>query len=672
MRGRAKGHGPARASVVCLLSFLLLASVSQGEESRSTAEELLDLSLEDLMQVEVTTVTRLTESRKDTPAAVTVLTQEDIRRSGATSIPEVLRQVPGVYVARLDGNKWSVTTRGFGGRFANKMLVLVDGVSIYSPIFSGTFWEVENVLLEDIERIEVVRGPGGASWGANAVNGVINIITFAAAKTPGGLLRVGGGSEERTRLGLRYTEKVSEDLSLRFSGQYMNRGNQRSLGGGEAFDWYWSGNTQLRLDWTPDGPDSITFVAKALYSELHEVYRLASPLPPYSSAYKDTSDVEHGNLMLRWKHKIEEDDEVQVQAYFDHWRNNSVVIGDERHVLDLETQRRQGFGDGHEVAYGIGVRHVWDEIESGYASFLPPTHNETTYSAFANVSLWAVPERLRFVIGARAEHNDYTGIEIEPTVRIAWTPAPKHTLWAAISRAVRVPARGETDIFLPSLAAPGLLASLNGNNDLDSESLVAYEIGYRYVPSTRLTLESTAFINDYTDLRTLEVQAPYLRLWQGWPVLNLPIEAMNNMEALSVGGSVALEYRPRDWWRLRASYAYLNVDLDLNARTIDFISDDAAGDAPRNIVSLWNSFEITKSVSLDLLTQFVDELPALRVKSYVNADFRLSWRPRDDLELALMGKNLWAPSRLEYRASLLDTLPSEIQRGVYAEVSWKF
>lgn len=658
------------------LSLVLISSLAawsaMAEETPKGAADLLEMSLEDLMQVEVTTVTRLTESRRATPAAVTVLTQEDIRRSGATSVPEVLRQVPGVYVSRLDGNKWSVTSRGFGGRFANKMLVLVDGVSIYSPLFSGTFWEVENVLLEDIERIEVVRGPGGAGWGANAVNGVINIITAAPSKTPGGLLRVGAGTEERARVGLRYTEEVSEDLRLRISGQYMNRDDQRSLGGGEAFDSYWSGNSQLRLDWTPEGQDSLTFIAKALHSEFNETYRLGSQLPPYMRDYPDNSYVDQGNLMLRWKRQLDEGEELQVQAYFDHWRNSSVVIMDERHVVDLEAQHRLPIGNGHELVYGAGVRHVWDEIGSRYATFSPEENSETTYSAFANLSLWAIPDRLRFVLGTRAEHNDYTGLELEPTLRLAWTPGEKHTLWAAVSRAIRAPARGETDIFLPALAGPGFLAALDGNPDLDSESLLACEVGYRYMPSTRFTVEATTFINQYDDLRTLEVQAPYLKLWDHWPVLVIPIETYNNMEATAVGGSVTIDYRPRPWWRLRASYAYLNIDLDLDAKTFDFISADAAGDAPRNLITLWNGFDITKNVSLDVLTQFVDELPALDVESHINASIRLAWRPREDLELALNGSNLFAPSKLEFRSSLLDTLPSEIQRGVYAELSWKF
>lgn len=665
-----------RSSAWMLLPLLAIASLvpvnAQTTTSPRPAAELLDLSIEDLMQVEVTTVTRLTESRKDTPAAVTVITQEDIRRSGATSIPEVLRQVPGLYVARLDGNKWSVTTRGFGGRFANKMLVLVDGVSVYSPLFSGTFWEVENVLLEDIERIEVVRGPGGAGWGANAVNGVINIITAPAGKTPGGLLRLGAGTEERTRAGVRYTEEISDALKLRVSGQYSNRGDQRALGGGDAYDSYWSANSQLRLDWEPEGPDSLTFVAKALRNEFHETYRLASQLPPYSIEYGDNSYVEHGNLMLRWKRQLDEADEIQLQAYLDHWRNSAVVLLDERHVADVEAQRRFSFGEGHELVYGAGVRYVWDEIKSRYATFDPGVNDETTFSAFGNLSLWAVPEKLRFVLGMRVEHNDYTGLEFEPTLRLSWLVNEKHTLWGAVSRAVRVPARGEIDIFLPAMAGPGFVAGLNGSPDLDSENLVAYEVGYRYVPSTRFTLEATAFANRYDDLRTLELRAPYLRVWDGWPVWAIPVQPFNNMEALAVGGSVAIDYQPRPWWSIRASYAYLNVDLDLNAKTIDFISSEFAGDSPRNQITLWNSFDIGKRVTLDVLTQYVDDLSTLDVESYVNANIRLGWRPREDLELAITASHLLDPSRLEYRASLLDTLPSEIQRGVYAEISWKF
>ena len=664
-----------RRTAVIFLSahFLLLGQFTQlvAQEQLAAAQELMDLSIEDLMKVEVTTATRMKERRSDSAAAVTVLTQEDIRRSGATSIPEVLRLAPGVQVARLDGNKWSVTARGFGGRFANKMLVLVDGVSIYSPLFSGTFWEVENVLLEDIERIEIVRGPGGSSWGANAVNGVINIITFPASKT-GNLMRVGAGTEDKVRVGARVSEQVSENLALRVSGNYMDRGTQRRTGGGEAFDDYDTMSTQFRLDWTPPGPDHLTLQAKAFHGTFHETYQLGVQYPPFSAEVPDESYVEQGNLMLQWTHAFDEDDKLQVRAYVDHWRNDSVIILDERQVADLEIQRQQVVGNGHDIVYGIGVRHVRDDIQAEYAYFDPRKSEETTYSAFMNAGLWAVPEKLRFVLGVRMEVNDYTGFEMEPTLRAVWTPNEKHTLWGAVSRAVRVPARGETDIFLPSFAGPGVLAALDGNPDMDSESMISYELGYRYFPRPTLALESTLFFSNYDKLRTLELSTPYLDLWNCLPTLVIPAMTRNNLDATTIGGSVSMDWRPKEWWRLRTSYSYIDLDLELKTRGIDLFTLEAEGDVPRHIVTVWNAFELSERVSLDAIVQYVDELPTLRVEDYFDATVRLSWRPNDAWELSLAGKNLLAPSKLQYRSSLLNTLPSEIQRAVYAEASWSF
>jgi iron complex outermembrane receptor protein len=660
------------ASVLILLGCAGLGGTPAFAQTgnAASAEDLLNLSMEDLMKVEVSTASRHSESRKQTPAAITVLTAEDIRRSGATSLPEVLRLVRGVYVARLDANKWSVSSRGFGGRFANKMLVLVDGVSIYSPLFSGTFWEAENVMIEDIERIEVIRGPGGATWGANAVNGTINIITKPASET-GNLLRAGTGTEDRARLGVRVSEQVSEDLALRVSGQYLHRGEMEFPQGGGSLDEYYGGDTQFRMDWNPNERDHLTLAAKYIHMKAHESYVLAQRFVPWSRTSHDISLLDQTNLSLQWNRQQDHGGEMTLRAYFDYWDNRSVVLDDRRYVVDVEHEWRRPVGDRVELVYGGGINHVWDDIGARYGAFFPEHTSDTTVDFFGSISYWAVPEKLRLVAGTRAEMNDYTGFEIEPTLRATWLAAENHTVWASISRAIRVPARGETDIFLPSLGFPGGYAALVGNDGMESESLIAYELGYRFTPRPTLALELELFFNHYHDLRTIELTRPYVA-WQPAPMLVVPFVSRNNMEAESAGGSIFIDWRPVERWRLRAHWTYFNLTLRPQFRTLDLLTEDATNDAPRHIFTIWNSFDITPKVTLDAILQYTDRLDGLDVEDYFTANLRLGWKPREDLEIAIVGSNLLEPERLEYRSSLVNTETALIERGIYAEVSWQF
>lgn len=661
-----------RARYLCCLGLMIAAAITpvaagQGEPS----ESLLNMDLEDLMQVEVTTASRLGESKREAPAAITVLTQEDIQRSGATSLPEVLRLVPGLYVARLNANKWSVTARGFGGRFANKMQVLVDGQSIYSPLFSGTFWEVEEVVLEDVDRIEVLRGPGGATWGANAVNGIINIVTKSARDTDS-FVRVGGGSEDPARLGLRYTEHFSEDLAMRVSGQYLHRGQMDSPTGGAAHDDYDLTNLQLRLDWAPPGPDELTFIAKGLTSRVHDSLLLAQPLPPWQVNSRDISTYDQLNAQIRWRHERTNGGDFQLQAYADHWHDDSIVIDDRRQIADIEAQWRTDPDARVEWAYGLGMRYVRDTIDSRYATFDPEREDALTYDVFASMGAWAVPEKLRVMLGARVHWNDYTGVEVEPTARVTWLPAEKHSVWAAVSRGVRVPSRSERDLLLPNFGFTGVMIPLDGSKDLESEVLLSYELGYRFMPKPDFAIEVATYVNHYDKLRTVELDYPRVDFWEGWPALLIPFEARNNMEATVMGGSVALDWRPREWWRVRGSWAYLNEHLNPQFRSLDIITEQTSRDTPRHVFTLWNSFDITPKVSLDSLLQYVDRLDGLDVDDYVIANLRLGWRPREDLLLSLVGTNLLDSSHLEYTSSLVNTEVAEIERGIYAEVKWTF
>jgi len=450
--------------------------------------DLTTLSLEDLMHIEVSLTSRTVERLIDTPAAVYVLTGQDLRRSRATTLPEALRLVPGVEVARIDANKWGVATRGFNGRFANKLLVLIDGRAVYTPFFSGVMWEIKDVLLEDVERIEVIRGPGGTLWGANAVNGIINIITASAQNTQGGLVKVGGGTKERGLMRLRYGGNLDENTHFRIYGKASAHDHFVDASGRSGADDWQMGRGGFRLDRNLGTGRSLTWQGDVYRVERGQIYRFPELTPPYIRLVEDDTRLAGGHLQGRWQHTFADSSELRLQVYYDRTEWDDELIGEIRDTYDLDFQHRFNWTEQQELVWGVGYRFTTDNFDNSPIFALHPEHRGSPlYSAFVQDRI-ALNERLKLFLGTKFEHNDFTGIEYQPGARLLWTPHVQHVIWTAITRAVRTPSRADDDVRLLNrvlppgeffLDSPPILAINTGDRSFKSERLLAFELGYR-------------------------------------------------------------------------------------------------------------------------------------------------------------------------------------------------
>ncbi|MEK7793769.1 MAG: TonB-dependent receptor [Candidatus Hydrogenedentota bacterium] len=653
----------------------VIASVAACCATCWGADDLTDLSIEELLNIEVTSVSKKSEKRTAAPAAITVITQDDIRRSGATSVPELLRMVPGVNVARLDANKWSVTSRGFSGRYGNKLLVLIDGRSVYTPNYAGVAWEAKDVFIEDVDRIEVIRGPGGSLWGANAVNGVINIVTKNAEDTQGGVVELGGGTEERGFGGLRYGGTINEDLHYRLYLKYFDRDSGAMQGGGDGEDDWNMGQGGVRLDWKLSERDVLTLQGdiyrNGAGSSLETPY-LTFPFrrDEYSKARRDGA-----NVLGRWTRTLSEGSDLQLQVYFDYDETRELRVIDEfRRTLDADFQHRFQAGERNEFIWGAGFRYTGDALsESHFIQYTPDERRSRTFSAFVQDEIKLVPEKLVLTLGTKLEYNDYSGMEVQPNARLTWTPDEKKTVWGAVSRAVRTPSRSEADIHLLDQVFPGRIALvLEGNEDFDSEKLLAYELGYRQTLRDNLAFDVAAFVNDYSELRTIEVTFPRFVGFPRPAHIEVPATARNNLDALTFGFEVGVDWQPKSWWQMRAWYSFLEINLDFHTRSLDIITPASESDTPEQQYYWRNSFDLPRNVQLDATLRYVDELPSLDVEDYLTMDLRLGWQPNENLELSIVGQNLLQPGHTEFQSTFVTSLPTQVERGVFGKVTWRF
>ena len=479
------------AGWILLAQWLALGGAIHAGVS-SPPIDLTKLSLEELMDIEVTLVSRKKEKLFETAAAAFVLTQEDIRRSGVTSIAEALRLVPGMVVARIDANKWAVSARGFNGRFAQKLLVLIDGRSAYTPLFSGVFWEVQDVLLEDVERIEVIRGPGATLWGSNAVNGVINIATRSAQDSQGGMAVVGGGTEERAVGQLRYGGRLGEDAYYRVYGKYFDRDAFVDAEGQDGADEWHMARGGLRLDWQADERNTLTTQGDIYGGGTGQRYRFAALEPPYQRVVDDETQRAGGNILVRWEHLNSAKSDLALQVYYDRTEWDDVLMQEIRDTYDVDFQHRFALSARQEVVWGWGYRHTRDATRGGFEFSLEPARRGVNFfSFFAQDNIALTDRKLRLIAGGKFEYNDYTGFEYQPNARLLWTPQPEQTAWAAVSRAVRLPSRADDDVRLAFLTLPPgtildntLPAMVVGMGDrqMKAEKLHAFEAGYRFRP----------------------------------------------------------------------------------------------------------------------------------------------------------------------------------------------
>ncbi|NQD91479.1 TonB-dependent receptor [Pseudomonas sp. CrR25] len=631
-------------------------------------------SLVELMNLKITSVSKTEERMSDAPASVYVITQDDIRRSGVTSIPEALRLAPGVHVARMSSHSWAISIRGFNSDITNKLLVLIDGRSVYSPLYAGVFWDVQDTLLEDVDRIEVISGPGGTLWGANAVNGVINIITRSAQDTLGGFLEVGGGNEEQGIAGFRYGGKLGENAAVRGYLKSFSRDASQRFDGKHAIDEWQMTQGGFRLDWQPSDLDHLTFQGDLYSGREDGLFRDDFTLGTLPGAdFKDSTDVSGGNLLGRWERQLDTHSDIQIQAYVDYTKRDIPGAYDEaRDTLDIDFQHHLKLGARHDILWGVGYRLTRDEIDSTlFATFTPESRKDETFSAFLQdkIDLWE--EKLFLTLGSKFEHNDYTGYEYQPSARLTWLPSQRQTLWAAVSRAVRIPARLNTDLRLtvPLAGLPfPLYVDVKGNRDLESEELLAYEAGYRVQVRDDLSFDLSVFYNDYDQLLTQEPGDPIIVIDPPTLYIVLPNRQENGMEGESYGGTLVANWQPAPIWRLQLQYAYVDLQLHNKRGSLDTNEQDIEGFSPEHQVSLYSFLDLPHGLSLYSGVRYVDHLPGLGVGSYTALDVSLSWSPRKDLAFSITGQNLTDDGHVEFNSSV----GNQVERSVFGKVTWRF
>jgi iron complex outermembrane receptor protein len=646
------------------------------QSDQKPAGSLTQLSLEQLGNVEVTTISKDPQQVQKTPAAVFVITQEDIRRSGATSIPEALRLAPGVEVARIDGNHWSVSIRGFAGQFSKSLLVLVDGRSVYTLLFDGVYWDLPYVMLEDVERIEVVRGPGGTIWGANAVNGVINIITKSANNTHGALATLGSGTVDEGTGAFRYGGATGKDFNYRIYGMGGIRG-QEFHSDGDGFDHWRMGQMGFRADWKSSEENTFTVQGDIYRGESGESILIASLSPPAEISEQGKDYVSGGNLLARWEHTTGEGSDIQIQAYFDRTNRQDFELGETRNTFDIDFVQHLHIHADQNLTWGLGARVSPSNFipTSAGVNFLPNKQTDSIYSGFVQYELPIVRDRVTLTAGTKLEHNNFSGFDYQPSVRLLWTPTNHQSLWGAVTRAVRTPSRVDQDvqfaIFVTDTPPPPIYFQIVGNPKLKAEQLIGYEAGYRTQASRNVYVDFTAFYNNYNDLQSYGALSlaeadtpPPLRL-----LIVLPY--VNGVEGHTVGTEIAPNWKITHWWQVRGSYSFLHMSLRDKQGFTDTggLLSSYMGSSPSSIVGFQSHFNLPKHFELDQTYRYSSALPAQAVGAYSTADVRLGWHVGEGLDFSVVGQNLLQPHHYEFGGDAGPLVG--IKRSIYGKITWR-
>jgi iron complex outermembrane recepter protein len=637
-----------------------------------TQDDLRTLSLEDLLKVEVTTVSKVPTTRSMVPAAVHVITQDDIRRSGAKSIPEILRLVPGVQVARIDSNKWAIGIRGFTDRLARSMLVMIDGRSVYSPLFAGTYWEIQDTLLEDIDRIEVIRGPGGTLWGSNAVNGIVNIITRNARNTQGSMLKLGGGTEEQGFGSVRYGGKVGQNFFYRGYGKFFNRDAAFHPDKRNYDDWRVS-RAGFRTDWTSNSNRTLTFEGDFYGGIAGQLTTLTTYQAPFTQRVENDSGLAGGNILGRWEGPLGKGSDFKLQMYYDLANRRELTFRETRNTFDVDFQHNFSPSEAQQIVWGLGHRTSSGKTKSiPTLRFLPPNRTDNLFSWFAQDEIKLASDRLHLTLGSKFEHNSYSGFEVQPSARLVWAFSPEHTLVFSVARAVRTPSRVEHDLELnnqftaPQLPIAAFLRFVP-NKEFEPEKLIAYEAGYRVRPASRLFVTLSTFVNQHNDDVSTELGTPFVEAQPAPTHVVVPVHWGNGLHGNSHGLELTSDLRFTEWWRWTASYSLLRIQLTPDATGTDLSQQRSGeGNSPRHQVGFQSSMDLPAKLELDWMFRYVSELPNVRVPDYATSDVRLAWRPTAAVELSVLGKNLHDPQHPEFSGG------AEIRRSVLGQVTLRW
>jgi iron complex outermembrane receptor protein len=659
--------GAARRLSVIVASLFLPAftPAAHADEGAASSGELKQLSLEELMDIQVTSVARHAESRLQAPASVQVITQEDIRRSGASSLPEALRLADNLEVAQKNSHDWAISARGFNTALSNKLLVMIDGRTVYTPLYSGVFWPVQDYLLEDIDRIEVISGPGGTLWGANAVNGVINIITRSAADSQGLYAEGGGGTQLQEFAGARYGGTLSPDVSFRVYTKYFNRDDEALSNGQHVGDGWHQGQAGFRVDSSISSRDALS-----LHGDFYDGH-----------AGVDTggaAETAGGNLVGRWTHTVSEQSDLTLQTYYDRTHLldpipaavlNDIelapagLLHDDLTTYDIDFQHRFPLGKRHRLVWGAGYRYTHDSVANAPGlGFLPTVLNHNLFSAFLQDEIELAP-RWSLILGSKVEHNDYTGFEYEPNIRLQWALASDQSLWSAISRAARTPSRIDRDLVEP---VPPQITILQGSGAYGSEYVTAYELGYKGRISPNMTASVSSFHNDYRDVRSTSFT----------PGTIIPLFFANNLAGHTDGVELTANWRLTEFWSARAGYDFLQEHLHVRPGQFDLNGGLNETADPRHQFSVHSSMNLPGHLDLDAALRWVNTLHTNNgavagvVPAYFELDSRIGWRVSPQFELSVVGQNLLHDRHPEYGFPSPERV--EIGRSVYGKVAWRY
>ncbi len=648
-------------------------------------QDLTAIGLENLLKFNmvVTSPSKKEQKIADVASAIYVVTQDDIRRSGATHVAEVLRLVPGINVARISANQWAVSARGFNSRFEYKLLVQVDGRSIFNLLTNGVYWEIHELPLEDIDRIEVIRGPGSAIWGLNAVNGVINIITKRADKSLGSEVTAGGGLQETFFTSVRNGVRLSETSAVRTYARFNERGSNHLHSGGDAQDDWSIATYGVRADSKLSDSNEWTFLADGFHQSNRDDVAAPTITPPFvdNESFSGQRYWNGINFSSILDHKISATESTKGTLSYGYDNADISYLGLAQQDLNAEVEQRIQPLKDHDLVYGVSYRYYQSVTNGTYVNdFDPPNGYSNFYSFFANDELQIIPNKLHFIFGGKLADGNDIGVEFMPTARALWTHSVHSSSWVAVSKAISNPYRVAEDVIFPAATiptgpdSPALIATIIGNKQVKPEEVIAYELGHRTELTPALNLDLALFYNDYDTLYTFEpcpgCAVDTAKFPQ--PSIALPLVFSNAQTAKGYGAEASLGYRVSSVWKMLGSYSYQNVDIDQG------VSQDTGnkllreGGSPKHQVNLRSQLDLPYNFEWDANYRFIDSLALGSVPSYSELDLRLGWRYSEELEFSLVAQNLLHDHHLERVETVLAPPATEINRAVFAKVKWNF
>jgi iron complex outermembrane receptor protein len=661
-----------------LALFCLAALLAPGAQAQTPdkPKDLTEMSLEDLLNVQVTSVSKKEQKLSSVAAAVYVITQEDIRRSGATNLPDVLRMAPGVQVAQINASTWAISIRGFNARYSSNVLVLIDGRTVYSSSFSGVFWDQQDVLLENIERIEVIRGPGGTIWGSNAVNGVINIITKSSKATKGGLINVGGGSEDQASESARYGGEIGKSGSYRIFGKYSRRADLPFSDGRNGADGWSQLHIGFRSDWDLSTRDSLTVSGDLFHTWESEAVK-TSLLPGIPvQTFPQSFYVSGGDVLGRWKRTFSGGSETSLQTYYNQYQRTEFGIVETDKTFDIDFADHLTTHGRNDWVWGLGYRRAAIGLSpGGLETFNPPSRAEDLFTAFVQDEI-RLSRSVSLTVGSKFEHNRFTGFEYEPSARIAWTVNEHSAIWMAVSRAIREPTRLDTELTAQLASFPVAsnvveVVTLRGNPKINEEKVVSWEAGYRAQINKTLSLDVAGFLSFYHSLITFEPQPTITTITPSGVRIEVPLLYENKGHARTYGGEVSMTWEPTRRWKIISGYSYLSMETGLDPSSQATLTLHTAGDNPRHMFQVRSLLNLSKNFDFDTSLYYTAKLSVGSVPSHTRVDVRLAWRPREKIEFSLVGQNLLGQRSLEFADANLFR-ETEPLRSVFGKITWHF